>query len=63
MFYFAVYYLKDLINKESDTQHLSVKLLEKPTHIAVSCDQELLVVTGGQVLCVYKVANFQDQVK
>ncbi|XP_026317572.1 nuclear pore complex protein Nup214-like isoform X3 [Hyposmocoma kahamanoa] len=57
----SVYYLRDLINRESDPQHMVVKLQERPTHIAVSCDQELLVVTGGQVLYVYRVADFQGQ--
>ncbi|XP_073965805.1 uncharacterized protein [Choristoneura fumiferana] len=57
----AVYYLKQLIDKECDPQHMLVQLQENPTHISVSCDQELLAVTGGQLLVVYKVVDFQNQ--
>ncbi|XP_049868746.1 nuclear pore complex protein Nup214-like isoform X2 [Pectinophora gossypiella] len=56
----SVYQLKELIDKDCDPKHFPVKLLEKPTHIAVSCDQELLATTGGQLLCIYKVADFQN---
>ncbi|KAI8436016.1 hypothetical protein MSG28_004148, partial [Choristoneura fumiferana] len=58
-----VYYLKQLIDKECDPQHMLVQLQENPTHISVSCDQELLAVTGGQLLVVYKVVDFQNQYK
>ncbi|KAM3961062.1 uncharacterized protein ACR2FA_004835 [Aphomia sociella] len=57
----SVYQLNQLIDKENVPQHMSVKLAEKPSHIAVSCDQELLAVTGGQQLCIYKVIDFQNQ--
>ncbi|KAL4704946.1 hypothetical protein ACJJTC_013403 [Scirpophaga incertulas] len=55
------YYLKDLVDKESEARHLIVKLLEIGTHIAVSCDQELLAVTGGQYLSIYRITDFQNQ--
>ncbi|KAI5651908.1 hypothetical protein NE865_00245 [Phthorimaea operculella] len=56
----SVYHLKDLVDKECEPKHFSLKLQEKPTHIEVSCDHELLAVTGGQLLCIYKVANFNN---
>ncbi|KAJ2946087.1 hypothetical protein O0L34_g5006 [Tuta absoluta] len=56
----SVYHLKDLVDKECEPKHFSLKLQEKPTHIAVSCDQELLATTGGQLLCIYKVAAFNN---
>lgn len=58
----SAYSLSQLIDKTSEVPHLTVKLQEKPTHIAVSCDHELLAVTGGQLLCIYKVTDFQNQV-
>lgn len=60
---FSVYYLQQLIDKECEPQHMTVHLQERPTHIAASCDQELLAVTGGQLLCIYKIADFQNQVR
>ncbi|KAJ0177256.1 hypothetical protein K1T71_007265 [Dendrolimus kikuchii] len=57
----SVYQLNQLVDKECEPQHLSVKLQEKPTHIAVNCDQELLLVTGGQILSFFKVTDFQHQ--
>ncbi|XP_063825289.1 nuclear pore complex protein Nup214 [Ostrinia nubilalis] len=59
--YLSAYSLSELIDKSKDGLHLTVKLQEKPTHIAVSCDNELLAVTGGQLLCIYKVTDFQNQ--
>ncbi|XP_026724949.1 nuclear pore complex protein Nup214 [Trichoplusia ni] len=59
--YLSVYYLKQLVDKECEPQHFTVQLQEKPTHVAVNCDQELLVVTGGQLLTIYKVTDFQNQ--
>lgn len=56
----TVYHLQQLIDKECEPQHTTVKLQEKPTHIATSCDQELLAVTGGQLLCIFKVTDFQN---
>ncbi|CAH2980240.1 unnamed protein product [Chilo suppressalis] len=57
----AAYYLNQLIDKESEAPHLIVKLQEKPTYVAINCDQELLGVTGGQFLAIYKVTDFQNQ--
>ncbi|XP_059047095.1 nuclear pore complex protein Nup214 [Achroia grisella] len=57
----SVYQITQLIDKENSPQHFSVNLAEKPSHIAVSCDQELLAVTGGQQLNIYKVIDFQNQ--
>ncbi|XP_026750394.1 nuclear pore complex protein Nup214-like isoform X2 [Galleria mellonella] len=57
----SVYQLSQLIDKDNIPQHISVKLGEKPSHIAVSCDQELLAVTGGQQLYIYKVIDFENQ--
>ncbi|CAG9786120.1 unnamed protein product [Diatraea saccharalis] len=57
----SAYYLKQLVDKESECPHVIIKLQEKPTHIAINCDQELIGVTGGQFLCVYKVTDFQNQ--
>lgn len=62
MLQISVYNIRDVIDKDSAPQHISVKLQETPTHIAVSCDQELLAVTGGHVLSVYRIIHFQDQV-
>ncbi|CAH0579299.1 unnamed protein product [Chrysodeixis includens] len=59
--YLSVYYLKQLIDKECEPQHFTIQLQEKPTHVAVNCDHELLVVTGGQLLSIYKVTDFQNQ--
>ncbi|XP_013199909.1 nuclear pore complex protein Nup214 isoform X2 [Amyelois transitella] len=56
----SVFYLNQLIDKECDPQYLSVRLPEKTSHIAVSCHQELLAVTGGQLLCIYNIADFQN---
>lgn len=55
----SVYSLKQLISNE--TQHTNVKLQECATHIAVSCDDELLAVAGSQSLSVFKVTDFQNQ--
>lgn len=41
---------------------MSINLQEAPTHLAVSSDQELLAVTGGQLLSVYNIFNFQNTV-
>ncbi|KAG7302958.1 hypothetical protein JYU34_012953 [Plutella xylostella] len=58
----SVYYLQHLVDKSCETpQHMSVKLADRPTHIAVSCDHELLAVTGQSTLAVYKVADFTNQ--
>lgn len=59
---FLVYHLNQLVDKESEPTHMTVSLPEKPTHIAVSCDYELLAVTGGKILCIYKVTDFQNHV-
>lgn len=56
----SVYQLKDLIDKDCEPQHVNIQLREQPTHIAVSCDQELLAVTGGQLLSIYNISNFQN---
>ncbi|XP_047024011.1 nuclear pore complex protein Nup214 isoform X3 [Helicoverpa zea] len=56
----TVYYLQQLIDKESEPQHMTIKLQEKPTHIAASCDHEMLAVTGGQLLSIYKITDFQN---
>ncbi|CAH2106348.1 unnamed protein product [Euphydryas editha] len=56
----SVYYLKELIDKECEPQHLSVNLQIQPTHIAVNCNQEWLAVIGGQMLVVYKCMDFQN---
>lgn len=61
-FFFLVYYLKDLVDKDCEPQHMSINLQEAPTHLAVSSDQELLAVTGGQLLSVYNIFNFQNTV-
>ncbi|GBP21241.1 Nuclear pore complex protein Nup214 [Eumeta japonica] len=58
----SVYHLRDLINKECESPlHLSIKIPENPTHISVNCDFEYLAVTGGQLLNIYNIANFQNQ--
>lgn len=60
--FFSVYHLKDLIDKESEPAHLSVKLPLSPTHVAVNCNQEWLAIIGGQMLLVYKCVDFQNPV-
>lgn len=57
----SVYQLNQLVDTECSPQHISVKLEEKPSYVAVSCDQELLLVTGGQILSFFKVTDFQNQ--
>ncbi|XP_013169296.1 PREDICTED: nuclear pore complex protein Nup214 isoform X1 [Papilio xuthus] len=56
----SVYYLKDLINKECEPQHVSLKLQTEPSHIAVNCDQEWLAVISKTMLFVYKTIDFQN---
>ncbi|XP_053607999.1 nuclear pore complex protein Nup214 [Plodia interpunctella] len=56
----SAFYLNQLIDKECEPKYLPVRLPEKPSHIAVSCHQELLAVTGGQLLCIYNIADFQN---
>uniref|UniRef100_A0A2A4JHJ1 Nuclear pore complex protein Nup214 phenylalanine-glycine (FG) domain-containing protein n=1 Tax=Heliothis virescens TaxID=7102 RepID=A0A2A4JHJ1_HELVI len=56
----TVYYLQQLIDKETEPQHMTIKLQEKPTHIAASCDHEMLAVTGGQLLTIFKITDFQN---
>ncbi|XP_045772356.1 nuclear pore complex protein Nup214-like [Maniola jurtina] len=56
----SVYYLKELIDKECEPQHLLVKLQVSPSHIAVNCNEEWLAVVGGQMLLVYKCMDFQN---
>ncbi|KPJ08362.1 Nuclear pore complex protein Nup214 [Papilio machaon] len=56
----SAYYLKDLINKECEPQHVSLKLQTEPTHIAVNCDQEWLAVISKTMLFVYKTLDFQN---
>ncbi|CAB3230012.1 unnamed protein product [Arctia plantaginis] len=58
--FLTVYHLKDLVDKDCEPQHITINLQEAPTHIAVSSDQELLAVTGGQLLSVYNIYNFQN---
>ncbi|XP_030020523.2 nuclear pore complex protein Nup214 isoform X2 [Manduca sexta] len=57
----TAYYLNQVIDKECEPQHTTTKLQEMPTHIGVNCTQELLAVTGGQLICVFKVTDFQNQ--
>ncbi|XP_047529532.1 nuclear pore complex protein Nup214 isoform X1 [Vanessa atalanta] len=56
----SVYYLRELIDKECEPQHLSVNLQIEPSHIAVNCNQEWLAVIGGQSLLVYKCMDFHN---
>ncbi|XP_072931956.1 uncharacterized protein Nup214 isoform X2 [Epargyreus clarus] len=57
----SAYNLKELVDKECEPKHHSVKLQVEPTHISVNCDQEWLAVIGGQTLFIYKVSDFQNQ--
>ncbi|XP_047995110.1 nuclear pore complex protein Nup214-like isoform X1 [Leguminivora glycinivorella] len=57
----AVYHLKDLVDKECEPNHLPVQLQEKPTHIAVNSDHELLAVTGGRLFVLFKVVDLLNQ--
>ncbi|XP_063361943.1 nuclear pore complex protein Nup214-like [Cydia amplana] len=57
----AVYHLKELVDKECEPNHLPVQLQEKPTHIAVNSDHELLAVTGGQLFMLFKVVDLLNQ--
>ncbi|CAK1547226.1 unnamed protein product [Leptosia nina] len=56
----SVYNIKELIDPECETRHISINLQVEPTHIAVNCDHEWLAVVGGQMLFVYKVCDFQN---
>ncbi|CAH2234303.1 jg15025 [Pararge aegeria aegeria] len=55
-----VYYLKELIDKETEPQHSSVQLQVSPSHIAVNCNEEWLAVVGDQMILVYKCMDFQN---
>ncbi|XP_063533873.1 nuclear pore complex protein Nup214-like [Cydia strobilella] len=57
----AVYHLKELVEKECEPNHLPVQLQEKPTHIAVNSDQELLAVTGGRLFVLFKIVDLLNQ--
>lgn len=57
-----MYYLKQLIDKECEPQHLVIPLPIHPTHIAVNCNQEWLAIISGPLLLVYKCLGFQNQV-
>ncbi|XP_061377200.1 nuclear pore complex protein Nup214-like [Danaus plexippus] len=57
----CVYYLKQLIDKECEPQHLVIPLPIHPTHIAVNCNQEWLAIISGPLLLVYKCLGFQNQ--
>lgn len=58
----TAYYLKDLIDKESEPHHVPIKLQAEPTFIAVNCDQEWLAVISTTMLFVYKILDFQNPV-